>query len=168
MNTNKRSENETRLDQGGDQAGSGGVGARRERSAAELSGGGYQDICSDFAAGVQGGERGDPRLDELRRIGLPRVWMAVALQIGFDPFMRLWQVLMREGHVDDRNRVVVPNYSRYLRFQRNELIRELDDDGWDAAQIQKHVLQVTGQDLDITHVRRTMRPRSAVASATQA
>ena len=36
---------------------------------------------------------------------------------------------MREGHVDDRNRVVVPNYSRYLRFPAQPAIRELDDEG---------------------------------------
>ena len=106
----------------------------------------------------------DPRLEELRRIGLPRVWMAVALQLGFDAFMSLWQVLMREGHVDDRNRVVVPNYSRYLRFQRNQLIRELDDEGLTADEIRRHLRKVTGQELDITHIRRTMRPRSSLAT----
>jgi hypothetical protein len=91
--------------------------------------------------------------------------MAVALQVGFDAFMSLWLVLMREGHVDDRNRVVVPNYSRYLRFQRNQLIRELDEEGLSADQIRLEVKKLTGQDLDITHVRRTMRPRSSVAIA---
>jgi hypothetical protein len=89
--------------------------------------------------------------------------MVVALRIGFDAFMSLWQVLMREGHVDDRNRVVVPNYSRYLRFQRNQLIRELDDEGLTADEIRRHLRKVTGQELDITHIRRTMRPRSSVA-----
>lgn len=90
--------------------------------------------------------------------------MAVALQLGFDAFMSLWQVLMREGHVDDRNRVVVPNYSRYLRFQRNQLIRELDDEGFTADEIRRHLRKTMGQELDITHIRRTMRPRSTVAA----
>lgn len=142
-----------------------GVGGRHENRSHPHQGGGYPDICSDFGAAVGTVASGaDPRLEELRRIGLPRVWMAVALQLGFDAFMRLWQVLMREGHVDDRNRVVVPNYSRYLRFQRNQLIRELDEEGLSADEIRLHLRKVTGQALDITHIRRTMRPRSAVTT----
>lgn len=142
-----------------------GVGARHGPGATALSGGGYLDICNDFGAALPASPSADPRLDELRRIGLPRVWLAVAIQVGFDAFMSLWLVLMREGHVDDRNRVVVPNYSRYLRFQRNQLIRELDEEGHTADQIRREVKRLTGQDLDITHVRRTMRPRSTIPEA---
>jgi hypothetical protein len=96
----------------------------------------------------------DPRIAELRAVGIPRIWITVAEAIGFEAFMSVWQVLMHAGHVDDRCRVVVPNIARYMRFQRNQLIRALIADGHGVASICEIVSQATGEIISESHVRR--------------
>ena len=69
------------------QAGAGprGVGGRLGEGAGRAPGGGYPDICTGDGSGV-----GDPRLDELRAIGLADHWIRVAEAIGVDAFVLVW------------------------------------------------------------------------------
>jgi len=134
------------------------VGGRQSPLRLPFPGGGYQDVCTVSAAGVgaPAGARAaeDPRIRELRDVGLPRIWIRVARTIGFDAFVAMWLVLMQDGHVDDRCRVVVPNYTRYLRFQRNRLIRQLVGEGFGVDEIQVAVKAATGETVSESHIRR--------------
>lgn len=131
------------------------VGARQAPLRLPGGGGGYQDVYTSRGAAVGApAPAADPRLAELRRVGLPRIWIAIAQAIGFDAFMAAWQILMQHGHVDDRNRVVVPNLQRYLRFQRNQLIRQLVAEGCGIEEVQEHVREATGEILSESHIRR--------------
>lgn len=121
-------------------------------------GGGYQHICTDSGAAVPPPAAGaDPRIDELRMVGIPRIWIRVARVIGFDAFVSMWQVLMQATHVDQRSRVVVPNYTRYLRFQRNRLIRQLVAEGHGVDEIRDLVKQATGELVSESHIRHAAR-----------
>lgn len=131
------------------------VGGRQECLRLAPRGGGYPDICMPTDAALSAPARAaDPRLAELRRVGLPRIWISVAQAIGFDAFVAMWRVLMQGGHIDERCRVVVPNYSKYLRFQRNQLVRQLILDGYGVQEIQAQLLQTTGETLSEYHIRR--------------
>jgi hypothetical protein len=132
------------------------VGGRQACLRLAPGGGGYPDICMPTDAALSAPARAaDPRLAELRRVGLPRIWITVAQAIGFDAFVAMWRVLMQGGHVDDRCRVVVPNYSRYLRFQRNQLIKQLIAEGFGVAEIRDIVYQTTGETISESHIRRS-------------
>jgi hypothetical protein len=134
------------------------VGGRQPGLRLAPRGGGYQDICTAsgpaFGSPPPGAAADDPRIAELRRVGLPRIWITAAQAIGYDAFMVLWRVLMSAGHVDDRCRVVVPNYARYVRYQRNQLIRQLVADGFDVDEIRERVAGATGETLTESHIRR--------------
>lgn len=135
------------------------VGGRQRPLRLPAGGGGYQNVHTPTGAAV-GARRAaaDPRLAELRRVGLPRIWITIANAIGFDAFMAQWQILMQHGHVDDRNRIVVPNLQRYMRFQRNQLIRQLVLDGLCLDEIRQRVQEATGEMLSESHIRRAAAP----------
>lgn len=136
------------------------VGARQASMRLPQRGGGYPDVCTIFGAAVPAPNAAgadDPRIDELRIVGIPRIWIRVARVIGFDAFVSMWQVLMQATHVDQRSRVVVPNYTRYLRFQRNRLIRQLVSEGHGVDEIREVVKQVTGEVVSESHIRHASR-----------
>lgn len=116
-------------------------------------GGGYLDFCnvSDVAVGAPAR---DPRLAELRRMGLSRTWLTVAASVGFDVFMVVWRALAADEALDGRNRVVVPRLATYYRYQRNQLIRTLAADGMEPSEIRTMLLHETGESLSISHIRR--------------
>jgi hypothetical protein len=133
------------------------VGARQAALRLSPPGGGYQDVCNTSNAALSApAAAADPRVAELRRVGLPKVWIRVAQEAGYDAFMVMWRVLMQGGHVDDRCRVVVPNYSRYLRYQRNQLVRQLIADGHGIPEIQHQVEQSTGETISEYYIRRAV------------
>lgn len=161
------------------------VGARQQALRLPGGGGGYQNVCTPPSAAVGAPAAGaaavaaaDPRVAELRRVGLPRIWITIAQTIGFDAFLAAWQILMQHGHVDDRNRIVVPNLQRYLRFQRNQLIRQLVAEGFGVDEVRERVAAATGENLSESHIRRAAQlpynqacdrkpPSSTRASATE-
>lgn len=133
------------------------VGGRQGALRLAPPGGGYQDVYTIFGAALPGASTAgaqDPRIAELGTVGIPRVWIRVAREIGFDAFMTMWRILMQGGHIDERCRVVVPNYQRYMRFQRNRMIRQLIDDGHDVTAIRAQVKAATGEDVSESHIRR--------------
>jgi hypothetical protein len=125
-------------------------GARRPGARPSTPGGGYLNICTAFEAAVGSAARApaDPRIDELRRMSLPRVWLRVAEAIGYETFMDLWRVLCSDESVqNDRQRVRVPLFSKYTRYQRNQVIRRLHEEGQTPNAIRRYIARATGERL---------------------
>lgn len=105
----------------------------------------------------------DPRLDELRSLGVQAVWIRVAEVIGVDAFLATWRVLDAEGARND-DQVINPtliSYRQYLRYQRNRYIQTLDAQGLKRAQIRDRVAADLGERLYPTHIYRIARRRTS-------
>ena len=135
-----------------------GVGARPAQAGTAPRGGGYPGSCTilNFRPSAPG--RGDPRLDELRRMGIPRVWLEIAEIIGVDHYLAMWRHLDRQPEFADRKRGVLQMdlrfYSSYLRFQRNRFIETLDAAGYSPKDIQQALRARLGETVTIRHIYR--------------
>lgn len=119
-------------------------------------GGGSPDFCGTSPTPVKGAT--DPRLAELRQIGLSPLWQRVASQIGFEPFLALWELLATaSAETDDRNRVCVPAWRTYLRYQRNRLIRTLGSAGHSPARIRELLRERLGEELSEVQIKRALQ-----------
>jgi len=133
----------------------GGGSAKPSRTAQH--GGGYQDVCTKTGARIGApAAAADPRLAELRRVGLPQPWPRVAALIGYDAFMTLWQALATVDGVGSRDRIVMPKLSTYMRYQRNQLMRSLAAEGLDLDQIRQHLTTITSDVPTTSHIRRIL------------
>ena len=72
-----------------------GVGARQTNPSASAAGGGYLEIYTFSEFGFRPSEKNraaapekDPRLQQLREIGLNHIWQEVAGAIGYDNFIK--------------------------------------------------------------------------------
>lgn len=113
----------------------------------------------------QGGSGGepDPRLAELREMGLGHRWLVLASAIGYDNFIIAWQILDddEQWRQDSRGRIVVPRFSRFLRYQRNRYIKALSaEENASGKQIAKKVKAETGESLSEAHIHRLIREAS--------
>lgn len=143
----------------------GGVGARQARSSTPARGGGYLQTCipPDFSnSGASGAEkkRGDPRMDELRAIGLPSVWMRIAERVGFDAWMDIWRMVSEEEGVRHDGGARLPKlreYSAYLRYQRNLYIEDLARLGYTPKMIQEALRKNLREFLDISNINKIAR-----------
>lgn len=140
-----------------------GVGARQAGQRAPARGGGYRKICGpqNFDPTIE-----DPRLGELRTIGLPRLWMLVAETVGVDAFLDVWRRLTDEGdehgYARETGGVKMPglrSYDAYLRYQRNRYIDDLAAQGMTAHEIRRAVARNLRESLDEKHVFKLMRKR---------
>lgn len=138
-----------------------GVGGRQADPPPPAGGGGYQDICRVLnfcGAGAQ--KKRDPRLDELRQMGLQRVWLDVAEAIGVDALLTLWRILDSDqaNRVDDNGRVLVPirTFSTYLRYQRNRYIETLSSMEIPPHEIRERVQRQLGEKISMTHLYRIL------------
>lgn len=132
-----------------------GVGARQTHQDGASRGGGYLKTC-----GSQNFESADPRLDELRAIGLPKVWMAVAERVGFDAWMDVWRMLEAEEawHEGEGTlRMRLRRYTAYQRYQRNRYIEALARQGIAPAAARKLLAKNLGEFLTEKHVGKLMR-----------
>lgn len=137
-----------------------GVGGRQAASAHRKGGGGYLDICTEKKRDFR-----DSQLDELRALGLQRAWLHVAALIGVEHFVTMWRVLCQE--VDfrgDMQRVYVPRFSTYLRFQRNRVIMALSSEGKDARTIRTELKSATGEDVSESHIDRIIKQQKRTAT----
>jgi hypothetical protein len=142
----------------------GGVGARHGGSVPGPGGGGYLDICTSAefqkkkaATPQKNGAPRDPRLNDLRRIGLQSVWLDVAEEIGVDAFMRIWRIIDAApecAYNDTALRVPIRMYRVFLRFQRNQYIRELAGSGLSFSAIKRRVARQLGEQVSIRHIKR--------------
>lgn len=98
-----------------------GVGVRHSPTSTTSQGGGYLQNYTVFKPLDKKNER-DPRLDELRQIGLHHTWQKIAEEIGFDNFLKMWRTLDSETQCQDARYGLLINlrrYKSYERYQRN-------------------------------------------------
>ena len=102
-----------------------GVGGRQKETHMPPNRGGYLDNCthSDFL---------DPRIEELRQIRLPQMWIDMANAIGIDSFLKVWEML--DSASEDRE-LYIPAHSKYLKLQRDLAIQQLSREGHSGAEI---------------------------------
>lgn len=125
-------------------------------------GGGYQDVCTvlEFEKKPPARKKNaaaDPRLDELRRMGLPRVWLQVAEAIGVDAFLATWRILDADPatwHNETILRVRLRPYRSYLRYQRNRYIEALTAQGLKPDEIRQRLRKQLGEDVSHRHITR--------------
>lgn len=88
-------------------------------------------------------------------MGIPRLWMDVAKVIGVDAFLLAWRTLSQAPSVSDGdNRVYVPRYSTFVRYQRNRVIASLWSEGKSAREIKMQIKSTLGEEISEFHVSR--------------
>lgn len=138
-----------------------GVGARQGHDQPTAGGGGYLDECTPSQLWEEA------RLRELAEMGLPQVWLDVAREIGYDPFMRMWRVLDSavELRSDSESMIEVQlrRFSSFQRYQRNRFIEALVNMGLSTTEIQNRVKRELGEELSVRHlVRLAARGRGRI------
>lgn len=136
----------------------GGVGGRQASPRQSRRGGGYQNKCTvlNFSPDAEQKKR-DPRLDELREMGLRRVWLDVAEAIGMDNMLKLWRIIdASETRLGDDGEIRVPlrRYSSYLRYQRNRYIEELFKVGLKPKEIREKLNKQLCEKISLRHISR--------------
>lgn len=147
-----------------------GVGARRPGTPRPDPGGGYQHIYTETEhplKKIAPAALEDPRVDELRAMGLSPKWIRVAEVIGVEGFLRMWQIL--DGGDRTQNcRIYIPNFGAYLRYQRNRLILSLGDQGLNTNEIRQRVRNLLCEEISERHIDRILaRGREKVESSEQ-
>lgn len=138
-----------------------GVGDRQGGEHAHAGGGGYLDECTP----AQLWEKA--RLRELADMGLPRVWLEIAHDLGYDAFMRLWRRL--DAAVELRSEsnsmidVKLRRFGSFERYQRNRFIETLVGMGLGYQEIRRRVKAELHEELSESHIirlasRRRVRP----------
>lgn len=135
-----------------------GVGGRQASSPSPAWGGGYQNICTvlNFEPGAEEKKR-DPRLEEFKQMGLQRVWLDVAEEIGVDAMLKMWRILDRDqSSIGDDGRLLVPirSYSTFLRYQRNRYIESLNCMGMKPREIQEKLNAQLCEKISLRHISR--------------
>lgn len=138
-----------------------GVGARQGHAQPTAGGGGYLDECTPSQLWEEA------RLRELAEMGMPQVWLDVAREIGYEPFMRMWRVL--DSAVEMRSEsesmieVQLRRFSSFQRYQRNRFIEALVNMGLSTTEIQNRVKRELGEELSVRHlVRLAARGRGRI------
>ena len=140
-----------------------GVGGRQNDPCPPVRGGGYQNICAvlNFLPDMEQKKR-DPRLNELREMGLQSEWLDVVEIIGVDAFLKIWRVLDRnQASIDNNGRLLVPlrRYSTFMRYQRNRYIETLNNAGIPYAEIREKLSSQLGEKISINHISRVINRR---------
>lgn len=133
-----------------------GVGARQAGSPPPVAGGGYQDVCTT-ENGEKKPRRRDPRLDDLRTMGLQRAWIAVAEAIGVDATLVAWRILdadPQSSYDGTTLRVPLRSWRTYLRYQRNRYIDSLSSIGLPPQEIQRRLQRQLGEHVSLSHIKR--------------
>lgn len=138
-----------------------GPGGRQGQVTQSDRGGGYQNICTVLNFDKKNGQKNcDPRLDELNQMGLQRVWLVIAEQIGVDNMLMLWRIIdSDQSSIGDDGRLLVPirSYSTYLRYQRNRYIESLNNMGLTPPEIQKKLKDQLCEQISIRHISRLIQ-----------
>ena len=128
-----------------------GVGARHKESQPPIDVGRYLDICkicdSDFTEILR---KTDPRIEQLRDMGIGKIWIRFATVAGYEAFMALWVIIGK----DESIRIRMPPFSKYKRFQRNQRIRELFELGVRRELIKKDIKKTLCEDVSLRHIDR--------------
>ena len=132
-----------------------GVGARQEYRHPSGEGGGYLNICTDSEVSLS------VQLRELAMMGVSKTWLNVAEEVGVSTFLKVWQVLDQQAEqgaeINSSIRVTVPQFDRYFRYQRNQVIRTMAREGKSSSDIQKHLRRKLNIDITIRTIQRIMK-----------
>lgn len=91
-------------------------------------------------------------------MGINRAWRRAAEAAGFEAFVAVWRVLASDPSVlDDRNRICVPAFDTWLRFQRNQVIRELTAQGWSRTMINAKLVEQGCEPINEVHMKRIQK-----------
>ncbi|WP_422452472.1 hypothetical protein [Endozoicomonas sp. ALC066] len=136
-----------------------GVGARQENTPFPQRGGGYLNICTDSE--VCHLQNSAMPLSELSAMGVSFTWQKVAAAIGIEAFLKLWQILDQShdqgAELNSSIRVTVPRYERFLRYQRNQVIKFLVNQGRSPVVIQHYLKAEMGIHISLRTVQRVAR-----------
>ena len=117
------------------------VGARQRKMDTYPEGGGYLDNC--IYSEISSGEKKTATiiLSELKEMGLRDDLLMMAEKVGADKFVQIWQQFdsLYDGRNVGRFRVSFPSFKKYLKYQRNEFIREKANQGLPAVTIQREL-----------------------------
>lgn len=139
-----------------------GVGARQAGEGTPAGGGGYQDVCAGQkfekkTTAAEKNDRRDPRLDDLRAMGLQRPWLRVAEEIGVDATLVAWRILDADpssSYDGTTLRVPLRSWKTFLRYQRNRYIESLRNHGLPPNEIQRRLQRQLGEVVSISHIKR--------------
>jgi hypothetical protein len=138
------------------------VGGRQEMPAEASGGGGYQNICTVLNFDPRAAEKKrDPRLEELREMGLQRIWLDIAEKIGVDAFLSMWRILdSDQTSIENSGRLMVPirAYGTYLRYQRNRYVEALSEMGYSPPEIRQKLKEQLCEHISIRHISRLVQP----------
>jgi len=138
-----------------------GVGGRQGKSPPPVEGGGYQNVCAVLNFGKNAAQKKrDPRLDELRQMGLQRVWLDGAEAIGVDNLLKLWRIIDSDSaSIGDNGRLIPPicRYSTFLRYQRNRYIETLDGLGLSPSEIREKLSNQLCEEISLGHIYKIIR-----------
>lgn len=139
-----------------------GVGGRHGSAGPAGRGGGYQGSCTEFNVDGVKKNCADPRIDELRTMGLPLVWIKIAETIGFESFLSMWRTLDDEPALrTDKGDLAVTlrSFRSYLRFQRNRYIEEMWRTGTGITEIQAKIYSELCEKISRRHISRLVSGR---------
>lgn len=127
------------------------------------AGGGYLSICMPFEFSVPDDKKifDDPRIGQLKAMGLRGPMIKVAQAIGFEAFMAMWQIFDAEPVYSDHGpsalRITMPPYRSWKRYQRNRYMEHLLLAGFSNDEVQDRLEKQLHIDLEGTSVRRLRR-----------
>lgn len=133
-----------------------GVGGRQWDLFASEGGGGYLNERTPSKFWEKA------KLSELQEMGLPKVWIRVATEIGYENFLKFWRILdtaaelreVRRSENESMIEVQLRRYTSFKRYQRNRFIETLHATGLSPAAIQEAVKGQLGEKLDKSHIRK--------------
>lgn len=103
------------------------------------------------------GDGPDPRLAELRLIGLPHLWLRVAALIGYDAFVTLWRRWSANPALRSYRNLIelrMPLIRVFERYQRNRYIETLVAAGLKPSQIYTMLRTELGENMSFRHLNR--------------
>ncbi len=146
---------------GGESTCLGRVGARHGGIGLSGGGGGYLNIFtgSNFEEKNGGAKKIDPRMDELREMGMQRFWLAAAERFGVDWLLEFWRMADADIEISQNGMVSMAfrPYRSYLRYQRNRYIEELVGRGIGPDEIRALLIQQLGEKISKRHILRLVQ-----------
>jgi len=135
-----------------------GVGGRQGQGHPPAGGGGSSDNCTNFevALGAKKNRAADPRLGELREMGMHPRWIRIAEEIGIDAFLAVWRLLDENPPNMPGSTVYVsmPRFTRFLRYQRNRFIEAMVVAGAGSTDIKKRLKAELCEEVSVRHIDR--------------
>jgi len=131
-----------------------GVGARHRQADRAGGGLGYLDIYTKTESSIQKNRASDPRILQLKKMGLNWRWIRIAERIGFDTFIQTWALISEM--FDNSNSCIrppIPHVQKLLRFQRNILIHRLHAQGCSVRHIHETVRHAYGVSMSHRSIR---------------